>query len=51
MFYETNPIPVKTAMGLMGLDTGEMRLPLVEMDEDNKEKLIAALKAYGLLQV
>lgn len=31
MFYETNPIPVKTAMRLLGTDTGEMRLPLVEM--------------------
>ena len=49
MFYETNPIPVKTAMGLMGLDSGEMRLPLVEMEEANKEKLITDLKAYGLL--
>ena len=49
MFYETNPIPVKTAMGLVGLDSGEMRLPLVEMEEANKEKLITDLKAYGLL--
>ncbi|MBC3798299.1 4-hydroxy-tetrahydrodipicolinate synthase [Acetobacterium tundrae] len=49
MFYETNPIPIKTAMELMGLDTGEMRLPLVEMEEANKEKLIADLKTYGLL--
>ncbi|WP_373482728.1 4-hydroxy-tetrahydrodipicolinate synthase [Acetobacterium sp.] len=49
MFYETNPIPVKTAMGLMGLDTGEMRLPLIEMEDCNKDKLIADLKAYGLL--
>ncbi|MGL4283130.1 4-hydroxy-tetrahydrodipicolinate synthase [Eubacterium aggregans] len=47
MFYETNPIPVKTAMGILGRDTGEMRLPLVEMDEDNKERLILALKEYG----
>ena len=49
MFYETNPIPVKTAMGLMGLDSGEMRLPLIEMEETNKAKLIADLTAYGLL--
>ncbi|KNZ43308.1 4-hydroxy-tetrahydrodipicolinate synthase [Acetobacterium bakii] len=49
MFYETNPIPVKTAMGLMGLDTGEMRLPLIEMEDVNQEKLVADLKTYGLL--
>jgi 4-hydroxy-tetrahydrodipicolinate synthase len=49
MFYETNPIPVKTAMALMGLDTGEMRLPLVSMDDENKEKMIVDLKTYGLL--
>ncbi|MEG0378460.1 MAG: dihydrodipicolinate synthase family protein, partial [Eubacterium sp.] len=49
MFYETNPIPVKTAMGLLGTDTGEMRLPLVEMDDCNKERLVTALKEYGLL--
>jgi 4-hydroxy-tetrahydrodipicolinate synthase len=36
-------------MALMGLDTGEMRLPLVSMDDDNKEKMIANLKTYGLL--
>ncbi|MEG0681089.1 MAG: 4-hydroxy-tetrahydrodipicolinate synthase [Eubacterium sp.] len=49
MFYETNPIPVKTAMGLLGTDTGEMRLPLVSMDEVNEKKLVLALKSYGLL--
>ena len=49
MFYETNPIPVKTAMGLLGTDTGEMRLPLVEMEDANKERLISDLKTYGLL--
>lgn len=49
MFYETNPIPIKTAMELMGLDTGDMRLPLIEMEDVNKEKLIADLKTYGLL--
>lgn len=49
MFYETNPIPVKAAMELMGLDTGDMRLPLIEMEDVNKEKLIADLKTYGLL--
>ena len=49
MFYETNPIPVKTAMRLLGTDTGEMRLPLVEMEEANESRLVEALKEYGLL--
>ena len=47
MFIETNPIPLKTAMGIMGLDTGEMRLPLVEMEEANKDKLVEELKKFG----
>jgi len=47
MFYETNPIPVKTAMGLMGLDTGDMRLPLVPMGDAAKERMIDAMKLYG----
>ena len=49
MFYETTPIPVKTAMRLQGTDTGEMRLPLVEMEEANEARLVEALKEYGLL--
>ncbi len=49
MFYETNPIPVKTAMGLMGMIPDAMRLPLCSMSEENLEKLKKALKAYGLL--
>jgi len=48
MFYETNPIPVKTALSLMGRIDGEMRLPLWPMAQANLEKLKAALKAYGL---
>ena len=50
LFLETNPIPVKTAMGLMGLITPELRLPLCEMSEPNEEKLYKALQAYGLLK-
>ncbi len=49
MFLETNPIPIKTAMALVGKDNGEMRLPLVDMEEDTKARLIQALKTYGLL--
>lgn len=47
MFYESNPIPVKETMKLMGIDTGVMRLPLVPMGEANKARLVEALKAYG----
>jgi 4-hydroxy-tetrahydrodipicolinate synthase len=49
MFYETNPIPVKTAMGMMGMIKEEFRLPLCPMIEANRKKLEAALRAYGLL--
>ena len=48
LFIEVNPIPVKTAMSLMGFCTDEFRLPLYEMEESNKEKLIAAMKKHGL---
>lgn len=50
MFLETNPIPVKHAMGLLGLCSAELRLPLCEMEEANMEKLKVALHHYGLLK-
>jgi 4-hydroxy-tetrahydrodipicolinate synthase len=49
MFFETNPIPVKTSLGLMGKINEEMRLPLVPMSSSNRERLIKALKDYGLI--
>lgn len=49
MFIETNPIPVKTAMGLMKMCDPEMRLPLCDMMPENKEKLVKALKEYKLI--
>ncbi len=49
MFIETNPIPVKTAMKLLGRLNGEVRLPLCEMSKDNEGKLSKALKDYGLI--
>jgi 4-hydroxy-tetrahydrodipicolinate synthase len=50
MFVETNPIPVKTAMKLMGLlESDEKRLPLVDLAPPSLEALKAAMKAYGLL--
>jgi len=45
----TNPIPVKTAMRLLGRDTGEVRLPLYPIDEVGVAKISQSLKAYGLL--
>jgi 4-hydroxy-tetrahydrodipicolinate synthase len=49
MFFETNPIPVKTSLALMGKIDGEMRLPLCAMAPANLEKLKKTLKDYGLL--
>ena len=49
LFIEVNPIPVKTACGLMGLCSDSMRLPLCEMDEKNKAVLVEAMKEAGLL--
>ncbi|MEW6556418.1 MAG: 4-hydroxy-tetrahydrodipicolinate synthase [Elusimicrobiota bacterium] len=50
MFIETNPIPIKTAMGLMGLCSDELRLPMCNMDDKNKEKLVKVMKDNGLLK-
>jgi 4-hydroxy-tetrahydrodipicolinate synthase len=50
MFIETNPIPVKTSLALMGRIREEFRLPLCPMAESNKEKLKKELKDYGLIQ-
>jgi len=50
MFYETNPIPVKTSVRLMGLPSGDLRLPLAPMSENNLAKLKADLIKFGLLE-
>ena len=50
LFIETNPIPVKTAMGLMGLIDPELRLPLCPMSPANHEKLLAVLRQHRLLR-
>jgi len=50
LFIETNPIPVKTAMNLMGFNVGPLRLPLVEMSDKNLEYLKSVLSKYGLLK-
>ena len=49
MFIETNPIPVKTALSLMGKIREEFRLPLCEMAPANKEKLKKVLKDMKLI--
>ncbi|MBL4938186.1 4-hydroxy-tetrahydrodipicolinate synthase [Clostridium sp. YIM B02515] len=49
VFIETNPIPVKTAMNLMNMNVGHLRLPLCDMNDGNLEVLKRELKAYGLI--
>ena len=49
LFCEVNPIPVKTAMNLQGWDVGPLRLPLCEMEPDNKKLLHIVMKDMGLL--
>ena len=49
LFYETNPIPVKEALHMMGKIERETRLPLCPMGSDNKEKLRCVLKEMGLI--
>ena len=45
----TNPIPVKTAMKLLGRDTGELRLPMCPLDAAGEARIAQSLRAYGLL--
>ncbi len=49
LFCEVNPIPVKKALNLMGMEAGSLRMPLTEMDEANVPKLEKALKDFGIL--
>ena len=49
VFLETNPIPVKTAMGIMNICSPELRLPMSPMGEANLNKLKKVLKEYGLI--
>lgn len=50
LFSEVNPIPVKTALRLMGYNMGELRMPLCDMEEANLNKLKAALKQFNLIK-
>lgn len=49
LFCEVNPIPVKTAMNLLGWEAGPLRRPLSPMEPANVERLRAAMKGYGIL--
>ena len=49
LFCEVNPIPVKKALNLMGLNAGILRRPLTEMEDANAAKLEKAMKEFGLL--
>ncbi len=49
MFIETNPIPVKAAMAMMGLCSDEMRLPMCSLSDEHKESLRKTLKSFNLI--
>ncbi|MCC8050858.1 MAG: 4-hydroxy-tetrahydrodipicolinate synthase [Clostridiales bacterium] len=49
LFCEVNPIPVKKALNLLGMEVGPLRAPLFEMEEANAARLEKAMKEYGLL--
>lgn len=48
LFSEVNPIPVKKAVSLMGMEAGGLRMPLTEMEEENAQKLAQAMRAFGI---
>jgi 4-hydroxy-tetrahydrodipicolinate synthase len=50
LFLETNPIPIKAAVAMLGLCENELRLPLTELTAPNRDKLEQALKSAGLLR-
>ncbi|MCR5402594.1 MAG: 4-hydroxy-tetrahydrodipicolinate synthase [Butyrivibrio sp.] len=50
LFSEVNPIPVKSALKMIGFEAGPLRLPLTEMEEKNREILREEMKNYGLIK-
>ena len=48
LFIEVNPIPIKTAMNVLGMNVGNLRLPLTNMEDNNRSILINAMKEYGV---
>ena len=49
LFSDVNPIPVKTAMNMMGMNVGGFRMPLCEMEESKEQALLNVLKEYNLV--
>ena len=49
LFCEVNPIPVKTALNLMGMEAGSLRMPLTDMEPANVERLKKAMEEFGIL--
>ena len=49
LFSEVNPIPVKAALNMMGMEAGVLRAPLTEMEPQNQEKLRQAMTEYGIV--
>ena len=49
LFIEVNPIPVKKALNLMGMEAGTLRMPLTDMEPANAAKLEKAMKEFGIL--
>jgi len=50
LFSEVNPIPVKKALNLMGMEVGPLRMPLTEMEEDHAKVLLAELQKVGIVK-
>ena len=50
LFCEVNPIPVKVALNLMGMEAGPFRKPLCDMEDVNLERLKKAMREYGILE-
>ena len=48
LFTEVNPIPVKAALNMMGIDVGPVRLPLTELEETHKNELKRAMSEVGI---
>ncbi len=50
IFIETNPIPIKTAMAMAGMDSGELRLPMCAMADENRTALEKVMREHGVLE-
>ena len=48
LFCEVNPIPVKKALNLMGMEVGPLRLPMTPMEEANRQRLAQAMRDFGI---